>query len=132
MPDTVDPAAEDTFINRFGLNATDLGFFSGVSFGQCDPSERPSLEAIESAKATHQPDLYLYDETVDPESSCTSPAFYRAMIGWAQNLHRADVGSWSVAGTLGDSPRAAKAASFAQLELFLRRGGSGIRTSSVN
>jgi len=91
MPDTVDPANEKSFINRYGLNATDLGFFSGVSFGQCDPSEPPSLAEIERAKATHQPNLYLYDETADPESSCTSSAFYRAMIGWAQNLHRAGV-----------------------------------------
>jgi len=91
MPDTVNPANEKGLINRYGLNATDLGFFSGVSYGQCDPSDPPSLAAIKSAKATHQPDLYLYDETADPESSCTSPAFYRAMIAWAQNLHRAGV-----------------------------------------
>ncbi|MGA2858891.1 MAG: DUF4091 domain-containing protein [Candidatus Sulfotelmatobacter sp.] len=91
MPDSVDPANEEMFINRYGLNATDLGFWSGVSYGQCDLSERPSLTEIESAKATQQPDLYLYDETADPESSCTSPAFYRSVIAWAQNLHRAGV-----------------------------------------
>jgi len=91
MPDTVAPANESRFIKRYGLNASDLGFFSGVSYGQCDPSERPSLEEIETSKAAHRPDLYLYDETADPESSCTSPGFYRAMIAWAQNLHRARV-----------------------------------------
>jgi hypothetical protein len=91
MPDTLAPSHERISIDRYGLNATDLGFFSGVSYGQCDASEPPSLKVIESAKATHQPDLYLYDESADPESSCTSPAFYTAMIGWAQNLHRADV-----------------------------------------
>jgi hypothetical protein len=91
MPDTVAPGHERIFIDRYGLNATDLGFFSGVSYGQCNASAPPSLEVIGSAKATHQPDLYLYDESADPESSCTSPAFYGAMIGWAQNLHRADV-----------------------------------------
>ncbi len=91
MPDTVDPANEEIFINQYGLNATDLGFFSGVSYGQCNASEPPSLARIESAKANHQPALYLYDESADPESSCTSPAFYRAMIAWAQRLHRADV-----------------------------------------
>ena len=91
MPDTVDPANEKRWMNVYGLNATDLGFFSGVSYGQCDLSEPPSLTEIESAKATHQPDLYLYDETADPESSCTSPAFYLSMIAWAQNLHQAGV-----------------------------------------
>jgi hypothetical protein len=91
MPDTVNPANERNFINHFGLNATDLGFFSGVSYGQCNPSKPPSLSEIESAKALHQPNVYLYDETADPESSCTSKEFYRAMVGWAQSLHRAGV-----------------------------------------
>jgi len=38
-----------------------------------------------------QPGLFLYDDSADPESSCTSPAFYKAMIRWAQNLHRAGI-----------------------------------------
>jgi hypothetical protein len=88
MPDTVNPTDEKMFIIRYGLNATDLGFFSGVSYGHCDMSAPPSVEAIERAKALHQPDLYLYDESADPESSCTSDAFYDAMIRWAQNLHK--------------------------------------------
>ena len=91
MPDMVDPANEKKLIDRYGLNATDLGFWSGVSYGQCDISAAPSVKAIESAKALHQPDLYLYDESADPESSCTSLAFYNAMIHWAQNLHKAGV-----------------------------------------
>ena len=80
MPDAVNPADEKMFIDRYGLNATDLGFFSGVSYGQCKASQPPSVQAIESAKAMQQPDLYLYDDSADPESSCTSQAFYRAMI----------------------------------------------------
>ncbi len=91
MPDAVDPAAEENLIKRYGLNGTDLGFYDGVFFGQCDASEPPSVQVIESVKATQQPDLYLYDETADPESSCTSLAFYRSVIDWAQNLHRAGV-----------------------------------------
>jgi hypothetical protein len=91
MPNAVDQANEKTLIERYGLNATDLGFWSGVTYGQCNASGPPSVQVIESAKAAQQPDLYLYDETADPESSCTSPAFYRAMIAWAQNLHQAGV-----------------------------------------
>jgi hypothetical protein len=91
MPDSVNPTNERKFIDRYGLNATDLGFFSGVSYGQCDVSTPPSIKMIETAKALHQPGLYLYDESGDPESSCTSPAFYDAMIAWAQNLHRAGI-----------------------------------------
>lgn len=91
MPDSVNPTNERKFIDRYGLNATDLGFFSGVSYGQCDASTPPSIKMIETAKALHQRGLYLYDESGDPESSCTSPAFYGAMIAWAQNLHRAGI-----------------------------------------
>jgi hypothetical protein len=91
MPDTVDPAAEREFIDHYGLNATDLGFFDGVSYGQCEPSEPPSVQEIESAKAMQQPDLYLYDDSADPESSCTSAGFYSSVTHWAQNLHRAGI-----------------------------------------
>ncbi len=91
MPDTVNPASEKRFIDRYGLDATDLGFFSGVSYGQCNASQPPSVAELKSAKATHQPGLYLYDDSADPESSCTSRAFYDAMIHWAQNLHEAGV-----------------------------------------
>jgi Domain of unknown function (DUF4091) len=91
MPDTVNPANERNLIQHFGLNATDLGFFSGVSYGQCNASAPPATADIESAKAAHQPNLYLYDDSADPESSCTSKEFYRAMVGWAKTLHRAGV-----------------------------------------
>lgn len=91
MPDTVDPSEEKQFIHRYGLSATDLGFFSGVSYGQCAASAPPSVEEIQDTKRMEQPDLYLYDDSADPESSCASPAFYKAMIRWAQNLHRAGV-----------------------------------------
>lgn len=91
MPDSVDPANEEELIDHYGLNATDLGFWSGVSYGQCNMSEPPSVQAIEGAKATQRVGLYLYDETADPESSCTSTAFYQEMSAWAQNLHRAGV-----------------------------------------
>ena len=91
MPDAVDPAAEENFIKRYGLNGRDLGFYDGVYYGQCEASEPPSIQEIENAKATHQPDLYLYDGSADPESSCTSPAFYSSVIDWARNLHRAGI-----------------------------------------
>ncbi|MBV9481208.1 MAG: DUF4091 domain-containing protein [Acidobacteria bacterium] len=91
MPDTVGLSRERILIDRWGLNATDLGFFSGVSYGQCKASEPPSIQVIEEAKALHPPSLYLYDDSADPESSCTSQAFYDAMIRWGQNLHRAGI-----------------------------------------
>ena len=91
MPDTVEPASEPNFIRHYGLNATDVGFWSGVSYGACDASAPPLLADVKAAKAAHQPGLYLYDDTADPESSCTSDAFYKSMIAWAQVLHKAGV-----------------------------------------
>ena len=89
MPDTVKSQDESRFINRYGLNATDLGFWSNASYAACDASAPPSLGAVESARATHQPGLFLYNDTADPESSCTSDDFYQAMIRWAQVWHKA-------------------------------------------
>jgi hypothetical protein len=91
MPDAVNPANEQKLIHRYGLNATDLGFWDGVFYGHCKASKPPSVAAIEKAKATHQPGLYLYDDSADPESSCTSQAFYNSVIDWAQHFHRASI-----------------------------------------
>jgi hypothetical protein len=91
MPDTGKPANEKKFIHRYGLNATDLGFWDGVFYGQCNASKPPSVEAVEKAKVTHQPGLYLYDDSADPESGCTSQAFYNSVIDWAQHFHRAGI-----------------------------------------
>jgi hypothetical protein len=91
MPDTVNAGYERKFINKYGLSATDIGFWSNVSYGQCEATAPPSLRNVGIAIATHQPDLNLYDETADPESSCTSESFYQAMINWGQVLHKAGI-----------------------------------------
>ncbi|MGD0414292.1 MAG: glycoside hydrolase domain-containing protein [Terriglobales bacterium] len=91
MPDTVSLVNQAKFIDKYGLVATDLGFWSSVSYGQCDASAPPSLASVEAAKAMQQPSLYLYDDSADPESSCTSEDFYNSMISWAQVLHEAGI-----------------------------------------
>ncbi len=91
MPDTVNPADERGFIEHLGLNATDLGFWGGVFFGFCQMSPAPSVEDLLEAKAAHQAGLLLYDDSADPESSCTDSAFYEAIISWARNLHQAGI-----------------------------------------
>jgi len=93
MLDTADLPVERIFTDQYELNATDLGFFSGASYGQCDASKPPSVQSIKGAKAEHQAGLYLYGDSADPESICTSQASYEVMIRWAQNLHRAGVGN---------------------------------------
>ncbi len=91
MPDTVPPGDAPGDIKRYGLNATDLGFWDGVSYGQCNPSAPPSVAAILQAKSQYPDGLLLYDDSADPESSCTSSSFYDSVIHWAKNLHEAGV-----------------------------------------
>ena len=90
-PSNVPTAKERTFIDQFGLNATDTGFFSGASYGHCGMTAAPTVQALQNAKATHQADLFLYNYTGDPESGCTTSTFYNNVISWAKNLHRAGI-----------------------------------------
>jgi len=91
MADYVNPADEPGLIHRYGDFATDLQFYDGIYYGYCTPAAPPTLAAVEQAKAAQAPGLYLYDDTADPESSCTNRAFYKSVIAWAQVLHRAGI-----------------------------------------
>lgn len=91
MPDYVNPSDEPRLIRKYGDFATDLQFYDGVYYGYCTPTAPPTLAAVEQAKAAQAPRLYLYDDTADPESSCTDRAFYKSVIAWAQVLHRAGI-----------------------------------------
>lgn len=91
MPDTVNPDQALGDEERYGLNATDLGFFDNVSYGECNPTAPPSLDALLRTKAQYPQSILIYDDSGDPESSCTSPSFYQSVIDWAKNLHAAGV-----------------------------------------
>ncbi|MGB8481469.1 MAG: DUF4091 domain-containing protein [Acidobacteriaceae bacterium] len=91
MPDYVNPADEPRLIRRYGDFATDLQFYDGIYYGYCTPTAPPTPAAVERAKSEQAPRLYLYDDTADPESSCTNRAFYKSVIAWAQVLHRAGI-----------------------------------------
>jgi hypothetical protein len=91
MPDYVNPADEPGLIRRYGDFATDLQFYDGVFYGYCTPTAPPTLAAVEQANAAQAPGLHLYNDTADPESSCTDRAFYKSVIAWAQVLHRAGI-----------------------------------------
>jgi hypothetical protein len=91
MPDFVNPKAEPGLISKYGDFATDTQFFDGVSYGACEPSAPPTLAQVETEKAQQAPGLFLYDDSADPESSCTDEAFYKSVIAWAQVLHKAGI-----------------------------------------
>jgi hypothetical protein len=91
MPDYVNPKAELGLIRKYGDFATDTQFFDGVSYGSCEPSAPPTLAAVEVEKAKQASGLFLYDDSADPESSCTDESFYKSVIAWAQVLHKAGI-----------------------------------------
>lgn len=91
MPDYVNPKAEPGLTKKYGDFATDTQFFDGVSYGSCEPSAPPTLAAVVTEKAEQAPGLFLYDDSADPESSCTDDAFYKSVIAWAQVFHKAGI-----------------------------------------
>ena len=91
MPDYVNPKTELGLIKSYGQFATDTQFFDGVSYGECEPTAPPTLAEVEAAKAVDVPGLYLYDDSADPESSCTDEAFYKSVIAWAKVFHKAGI-----------------------------------------
>lgn len=91
MADYTAPAAQPHLIQNYGDFATDTQFYDGVYYGQCTPSAPPTLAAVEQTKATEAPGLYLYDDSADPESSCTDESFYHSIIRWAQVFHKAGI-----------------------------------------
>jgi Domain of unknown function (DUF4091) len=91
MADYTAPAAQPHLIQNYDDFATDTQFYDGVFYGQCTPTAPPTLAAVLMTKATEAPGLYLYDDSADPESSCTDQAFYDSIIRWAQVFHKAGI-----------------------------------------
>ncbi len=89
MPKNVNPQEERQLIDKWGLNTTALGYFSGADVGTCSMKPAPSVEELKAAAATHQPDLFLFNSTADEIDAC--PQLYEPMKEWARNLHAAGV-----------------------------------------
>jgi Glycoside hydrolase 123, catalytic domain/Glycoside hydrolase 123 N-terminal domain len=87
-PESVSPSDERSLIDDYGLNATNIGFYSGASYHNCNMSIVPSFSSITNEIAQHQKDLFLYAYSADIEDNCSN--LFSTIIEWAKNIHRAN------------------------------------------
>ena len=84
------PASEQpSLISGYGLATSNLGFWSGADVGNCTMSAAPPVSQMQSAVASNQPGLKLYDYSADEVGSCTN--LYTSIQQWGRNLHQAGV-----------------------------------------
>ncbi len=89
MPGSVSTGDERELIDTMGLSCVNLGFWSGADAGNQTMSAAPSTAQFQSAKNTHQSDLFLYNYTADEIGGATS--LYEPMKEWARNMHAAGI-----------------------------------------
>jgi hypothetical protein len=98
MPDpstSLTSATVSADITEYGFNTYDPGYFNGVYYDSCSPSNSaPSVSQVQSAITGMLAGLYLADYSSDPESSCSSSAYYNSVIVFAQALHQATTASY--------------------------------------
>jgi hypothetical protein len=87
MPVAVDPAAEREFIDRLGLNLSQLDYFKVASYGTCQQPPAPSVENLLALRAKHQPDLSLYVHMGDEVSECRR--IFPVLRQWSKNVRAA-------------------------------------------
>ncbi len=89
MPREVAIEDEKYLMSKWGLNAADLGFWSGADIKSCKMQPAPSVPAIKKKAAQHQPGLLLYNFTADEIDKC--PNLVEPMKQWGKNLAQAGV-----------------------------------------
>jgi len=83
-PFKVDPGKVQTF-KQMGLNATNLGFYSGADYEHPTMSGPPSVDSINAAKKGIDSKLLTYDYSADEIGG--HPQLDQVMKQWARNLH---------------------------------------------
>ncbi len=82
-------------IAAYGFNTYDTGYFNGVYYGSCSPTTNPpSVSTVQGVVGSLPAGLYLADYSSDPESSCSTSAYYNSVIAYAQVLHQATTASY--------------------------------------
>jgi hypothetical protein len=89
MPTKVRREYERNYIDTYGMNLTNIGFYSWADAvaGTIDPP--PSVGEIQAAMADHEPDLPLYNYTADEIYITGSTALFEPLKEWGRNLHAA-------------------------------------------
>ncbi|MBN1459266.1 MAG: DUF4091 domain-containing protein, partial [Armatimonadetes bacterium] len=89
MPNSVNTWEERELIDTQGLNATNIGFWSGADGTNCSINPAPAASTVASVAAEHEPDLHLYAYTADEINSCSN--VFTTLKAWARALHAAGV-----------------------------------------
>jgi len=87
-PLTTNPSHQEAF-KQIGLNAVNVGPFSGADIGRCSMSSAPSVSDFKSLAAAQKPGLLMYNYSADEVGHCTN--LYPTMKQWAKNMHQAGV-----------------------------------------
>lgn len=89
MPGMVRPEEARSLIDTYGLNATNLGFWSGANYQTCQAKAPPPVSEIRAAKAALPQDLLIYNYAFDEVDHCTG--INASIKAWGQALHAAGV-----------------------------------------
>ncbi|HVW09222.1 MAG TPA: glycoside hydrolase domain-containing protein [Bryobacteraceae bacterium] len=91
-----DASLERNLESSAGLRMSDTGFWSGADVSHCSMKPPPSLPAIFSAVAAHDPGLQLFNYTADEVGNCKS--LYPQIEAWGRALHQAHIKNLVVMG----------------------------------
>ncbi len=86
MPTTFDPADQSLFIDQWGLDSVNLGFWSGAYYGHCEMDPPPTVAQVTQAVTQFDPSLLIYDYSADEISDCSN--LTDDVLLWAKRLHK--------------------------------------------
>lgn len=86
MPVNIDPSDQNELINKYGLNTTSLGFWSGADITTCKMDAPPSVHTIKSSVQQYDTSLLIYNYTADEISNCAG--LHDDVIRWSRHLHK--------------------------------------------
>lgn len=86
MPKNVDLGDQEELITDWGLNNTDLGFWSGADISTCTMEPPPSVRDVSRAVRQIDPSLLIYNYTADEISECDE--LNDDVIAWSERLHK--------------------------------------------
>jgi len=74
------------FATNYGMNATNMAYWSGADISTCSMSAPPSASSLQTtANNLRQPGVHLYNYTADEIDSC--PGLTTTLQAWARALH---------------------------------------------
>ena len=80
---------EQDLMDRLGLAATDVGFWSGADRSTCKMLPPPSLERFLAAAISHPPGLFLFNYTADEVDYC--PNIDDSIRHWGLNMRSSGI-----------------------------------------